>query len=137
MSEPLNPEVLEVAPGTAKDQLQGWIPDLSSDAEIVEAMDKAFSYRGDVTITRKDGTTTEGFVFDRRPGKSLASSFVRVIPTGTTDKVSIAYSDIAGLAFSGRDTAAGKSWEAWLKTYWQKKSAGEENIGLAPESLEG
>lgn len=136
MSDTLNPEVLEVAPGSAKDQLQGWIPGLSTEAEIFEAMDKAFSYRGDVTITRKDGSTIEGFVFDRRPGTNLQNSVVRVIPAGTMQKLSIPYADIAGLAFSGRDTAAGKSWEAWVKSYWQKKAAGEQNIGLAPESLE-
>jgi len=29
------------------------------------------------------------------------------------------------LEFSGRDTAAGKSWENWLRKYAQKKVAGE------------
>jgi hypothetical protein len=53
-----------------------------------------------------------------------------------TEKLSIAYSDIAGLAFTGRDTAAGKSWEAWVKKYWEKKAAGETNIALEPDSLE-
>ena len=38
----------------------------------------------------------------------------------------IPYSDIAALAFTGRDTAAGKSWEAWVKKYVEKKAAGEK-----------
>jgi hypothetical protein len=32
--------------------------------------------------------------------------------------------------------AAGKSWENWVRNYWQKKAAGEKNIGLRPENLE-
>ena len=48
----------------------------------------------------------------------------------------IAYADIAALAFSGRDTAAGKSWEAWVKKYWDKKEAGGGSLSLQPESLE-
>ena len=51
-------------------------------------------------------------------------------------QTSIAYSDIAALAFTGRDTAAGKSWDAWVKKYREKKAAGEKSIGLEPEKLE-
>jgi hypothetical protein len=50
--------------------------------------------------------------------------------------VLIAYSDIAALTFTGRDTAAGKSWEAWVKKYVENKAAGEKHIGLEPEALE-
>ena len=135
MSE-LDAEKLEVAPAVAKQQLEGWVPDLASNGEIQEAFDKAFNYRGDVTITRKDGSTLECFVFDRRPGKTLADSCVRVIPKASFEKLSIPYSEIAGLAFTGRDTAAGKSWEAWVRKYWEKKNAGETNIALAPEMLD-
>jgi hypothetical protein len=49
--------------------------------------------------------------------------------------VSIPYSDIAALKFSDRDPAAGKSWEAWVRKYWQKKVAGEE-AAIEPESLD-
>jgi hypothetical protein len=55
---------------------------------------------------------------------------------GTSQKISIPYSEIAGLAFSGRDTAAGKSFEAWVKKYWEKKAAGEKNIQIEPEKLD-
>ena len=76
------------------------------------------------------------YIFDRRPGKTLQDSFVRVYPRNVTDKLSIPYSGIAGLAFTGRDTAAGKSWEAWVKKYLAKKAAGETNIALEPDSLD-
>ena len=101
-----------------------------------EALEKAFDYRGDVTITRKGGNRVEGYIFDRRNGTTLADSVVRLIPQNSHEKITIPYSDIAALAFSGRDTAAGKSWEAWVKKYWERKAAGEKGIALEPESLE-
>jgi hypothetical protein len=132
----VNPDALEVAPGTAHEQLEGWIPQLATDEEIHIALEKAFDYRGDVTITRKDGTKIEGYLFDRRTGPTLKDSLVRLYPKTSTEKVSISYADIAALAFTGRDTAAGKSWEAWMKKYAAKKAAGETNIALEPEPLD-
>ena len=79
----------------------------------------------------------EGYIFDRRAGATLADSCVRLLPKGGTGKLAISYADIAGVSLSGRDTAAGKSWEAWLKKYWEKKAAGEKNIELTPENLDG
>jgi len=131
-----NPDALEVAPGFQHNELQGWIPKLASEEETRQALEKAFDYRGDVTLTLKDGSKVEGYIFDRRSGKSLRDSVVRIFPAGADEKRSIAYSDIAGLAFSGRDTAAGKSWEAWVRKYWEKRSAGEKNIGIQAETLE-
>jgi len=131
-----NPDALEVAPGTAHEQLEGWIPQLASDEEIRVALEKAFDYRGDVTITRKDGSKIEGYLFDRRGAATLKESVVRLYPKNSSEKISVAYSDIAALAFTGRDTAAGKSWEAWMKKYAAKKAAGEKNIALEPEPLD-
>jgi hypothetical protein len=127
---------LEHIAGREKENLEGWIPSLASDEEIREALEKAFDYRGDVTITLKDGRAINGYIFDRRTGATLATSAVRVIPATERTKLTIAYSDIAALAFSGRDTAAGKSFEAWVKKYWEKKAAGEKGIAIHPESLE-
>jgi hypothetical protein len=126
---------LEVAPGFKHEKLEGWVPELASDEEVRQALEKAFDYRGDVTITRKDGNKVEGYIFDRRTGKTLADSAVRLFPKDADQKVSIPYSEIAALAFSGRDTAAGKSFEAWVRKYWEKKAAGEKNIGIQAEDL--
>jgi hypothetical protein len=131
-----NPNELEVSPGFQHESLQGWVPELVSEPELREALEKAFDYRGDVTITRRDGTKLEGYIFDRVGGKTLDSSFVRVLPKNSNLRVKISYAEIAALAFSGRDTAAGKSWEAWVKKYWEKKGTGEGNLNLQPESLE-
>ena len=132
----LHPDELEIAPGAAHETLQGWIPELANEEELREALEKAFDYRGDVSVTKKDGSKVEGYIFDRVMGKSLADSFVRILPKDSNQRVKIAYADIAALAFTGRDTAAGKSWEAWVKKYWEKKEKGGEGLSLQPESLE-
>jgi hypothetical protein len=132
----LDPNKLEVAPGTAHQTIQGWVPELASENDLRIALEKAFDYRGDVTVTRKDGSKIEGYIFDRVTGGTLDSSFVRILPKETHQRVKIAYADIAALAFTGRDTAAGKSWEAWVKKYWESKAAGQPQAGIQPESLE-
>jgi len=131
-----NPEELEHAPGRERENLEGWIPQLAGDEEIRTALEKAFDYRGDVSITLKSGEKIDGYIFDRRSGKSLADSVIRLYPKSGNQKISISYADIGALAFTGKDTAAGKSWEAWMKKYEEKKAAGEKNIGLQPEELE-
>ena len=132
----LNPDALEVAPGTEHEQLEGWIPKLATEDEIRAALEKAFDYRGDVTITRKDGSKVEGYIFDRRSATTLKDSVVRLYPKNSNQKSSISYADIAALAFTGRDTAAGKSWEAWMKKYAAKRAAGETDLSLHPEPLD-
>jgi hypothetical protein len=135
MPKVANPDALEVAPGFEHAQLEGWIPELATDEEIRDALEKAFDYRGDVTITLKSGDKLEGYLFDRRTGPTLAQSTVRLFPKDSNVKRAVAYSDIAALVFSGRDTAAGKTFEAWVKKYWEKKAAGEKNIGIEAEAL--
>jgi hypothetical protein len=132
----LDPDSLELAPGTEHQNLEGWTPVLGSDAEVLDALEKAFDYRGDVTIQCKDGSVVEGYIFDRRTGASLAESWFRLFPKDSAEKRSIAYSEIAGLTFSGKDRAAGASWEAWVKKWNEKKAAGEKGFGLHPEALE-
>jgi hypothetical protein len=123
--------------GFAHENLEGWIPALSTDSEIREALEKAFDYRGDLTITLKSGAKIEGYLFDRKiKGPLLAECFVRLMPKDGADKVSVPYNEIAALAFTGRDTAAGKSFAAWVKKYNEKKAAGETNVGIDAEPLD-
>jgi len=133
---PLNPDTLEVAPGTVHESVQGWVPKLATEEELRVALEKAFDYRGDVTLTLKDNSKIEGYLFDRTAGSSLTTSFVRVLPKDSSQKLKICYAEIAALAFTGRDTAAGKSWEAWVGKYWEKKASGEGVLTLEPESLD-
>jgi hypothetical protein len=135
---PKNPaEDLENAPGTIHENLEGWIPSLASEQEVRAALEKAFDYRGDLTITLKSGEKIEGYIFDRKnDGATLADCNVRLIPKGRSERIRIPYSEIAALVFTGKDTAAGKSFEAWVRKYKEKKAAGEKNIGIESESLD-
>lgn len=133
---PNAPDALEVVPGAQREKLEGWIPELAKPEELRAALERAFGYRGDVLITRKDASQIEGYIFDRRNGHTLAESYVRLMPKNGGPKLSISYAEIAALAFTGRDMAAGRSWEAWVRQYWEKKAAGEKDISLQPEKLE-
>jgi hypothetical protein len=116
---------MEVAPGFVHEDLQGKIFDATPDT-----LEKAFDYRGDVTLTLRTGETVEGYIFDRRPDA------IRLFPKGNGVKRSVATSEILAVSFTGRDTAVGKSWEAWMKKYHEKKAAGEKDIQLVPENLD-
>ena len=93
-----NPDTLEIAPGHQREKLEGWIPSLATEMEIRHALEKAFDFRGDITITRKDGSKIEGYLFDRRSGLTLADSFVRIFEKASNQKVLISYADIGALA---------------------------------------
>lgn len=132
----MNPDELEVVPGFVHENLQGQTWPAETEEDLRTGLEKAFDYRGDVTITRRDGTVVEGYLFDRHSGVTLHDSYVRIMPQNSTEKLKIRYSEIGGIAFTGRDTASGKSWDAWVKKYLEKKAAGEKNIELVPENLD-
>jgi hypothetical protein len=106
---------------------QGSAVDLRSvpEADRKGAFDQAFDYRGDVTLTLADGSVLECYIFDRREGRTFAESTVRVMLSATGEKRTIGYPQIARLEFSGKDTAAGKTWENWVRRYVEKRLAGE------------
>jgi len=135
-SAAIDPDSLELAPGAVHEKLEGLVPSLANEEDVRKALEQAFDYRGDVSITRKDGSKIEGYIFDRSSGATLAGSFVRLLPKDGSPRMKISYAEIAALAFSGRDMAAGKSWENWVRHYWEKKAAGEQGISLQPEKLE-
>jgi hypothetical protein len=129
-------EALELAPGTHHDNLEGWIPELANENDLKTALEKAFDYRGDVTLTLKNGDRIEAYIFNRYTGSALADSYVQYFASNAPDKRKLSYADIARLEFSGKDRAAGKHWEAWVKSYNERKAAGEKGIALHPEALE-
>jgi hypothetical protein len=129
-------EALELAPGTEHEKLEGWVPELAKESDLRAALEKAFDYRGDVMITLKSGDRIEAYIFNRLPGKTLADSFVQYFTPSAPEKRKLSYADIARLEFSGKDRAAGKHWEDWVKAYNDRKAAGEKGIALHPEALE-
>ncbi|MGA2673887.1 MAG: hypothetical protein ABSE99_11735 [Terracidiphilus sp.] len=129
-------EALELAPGSEHENLEGWVPTLAGDDNLRQALEKAFDYRGDVTLTLKSGERIEAYIFNRKTGPTLAESYVHYFTPSAPEKRKVSYAEIARLEFSGKDRAAGKHWEDWVKKYNERKAAGETNIALAPEALE-
>ncbi len=135
-------EALELAPGTEHENLEGWVPELATDDDLRQALGKALDYRGDVTLTLKSGERREApekieaFIFNCHNGPTLAESWVQYYTPSAPEKRKISYTEIVRIEFSGKDRAAGKHWEDWVKAYNAKKAAGETSIGLAPELLE-
>jgi len=136
VENPVNVDELEVVDGRAYENLEGWIPALASEADIQNALEKAFDYRGDISLTFKSWETVEAYIFNRQTGKSLADSYIQYFASNAPEKRRATYADIARLEFTGKDRAAGKQWEAWIKKYTEKKAAGETNIALHPEALD-
>jgi len=135
-------EALELAPGAEHENLEGWVPTLANDEDLRQALDKAFDYRGDVTLTLKNGERgeapekIEAYIFNRHTGATLADSWVQYYSPNAPEKRKVSYAEIARIEFSGKDRAAGKHWEDWVKAYNEKKAAGEKGIALEPEALE-
>jgi hypothetical protein len=129
-------ESLELAPGAEHEKLEGWVPELASEDDLRNALEKAFDYRGDVTITTKSGERIEAYIFNRHTGNALADSYVQYFAPNVATKQKLSYGDISRLEFSGKDRAAGKHWEDWVKAYNERKAAGERNIGLHPDKID-
>jgi len=129
-------ESLELAPGTARGNLEGWIPDLATEDELRQALEKALDYRGDITLTLKSGARIEAYIFNCQNGSTLADSYADYFAPDAPDKRRVSYAEIARIEFTGKDRAAGKQWEDWLKKYKERKAAGEKGIALAPEALD-
>ncbi|MGA9668645.1 MAG: hypothetical protein WBQ94_05510 [Terracidiphilus sp.] len=129
-------DALEVAPGFERANLEGWIPEFASEEDVRQALEKAFDYRGDVTLTLKNGERIEAYVFNRLSGTTLADSYVQYFTPKAPEKRKVSYAEIARVEFSGKDRAAGKHWEDWVAKYNERKAAGEKNIALVPEALD-
>jgi hopanoid biosynthesis associated radical SAM protein HpnH len=99
--------------------------------KLADGIEQAFDYRGDVTVTLRTGERLEGYIFDR----DRAASRMRIL-NKTGQRVTVTYADVAQLSFTGRDMADGRSWEAWIKKYAERKAAGEKNIELVPEAID-
>jgi hypothetical protein len=121
MTQPASDSTEKIKSVLEEQSLEKWAPSLSNKQELYDALDKAFDYRGDITITLRDGKKIVAYVFNREP--KAPEPFIEVYPADQDQKVKIHYKDVAGLAFTGIDTAAGKSWAVWM----EKQKAKEGN----------
>ena len=94
--------------------------------DLISQIEKAFDYRGDVTLSLKGGRSMVGFIFNReaKGSKRCPEAFLEIMPSGTSEKLLIKYSEVSSIDFTGEDTAAGKSWEDWMAKEEAKKKAG-------------
>ena len=93
--------------------LEGWIPEPGEHMTVGEIVESAFEYRGDVTVDRLDGTANLGYLFNRNA--TGTGPFAEMFEAQTGVRIVIPYADIKNIRFTGKDTAAGKSYEAWLR----------------------
>ena len=98
--------------GEVVGSLEGRVFQPASFAELAEAVELAFDYRGDVTVSLKSGESLFGYLFNRQVSGS--DSYLEVFPSDSAEAQRIRYDQIATIAFTGEDTATGKSWEAWV-----------------------
>lgn len=115
--------------------LQGMITTAEDRRALAAALEQAFDYRGDVTLTLNSGETVTGYIFDRRAGETLEAGSVRLLPAAGGPKVTVRYGDIARLEFTGKDAAHGKTFENWIKRYAEARMKGQK-AGIESESLD-
>lgn len=100
--------------------------DRTDPAAFEAALEAARDYRGDVTVELKGGAVVEGFLYDRKSGATEADRRIRLLPKDGSPRQAISEASIAAIAFTGKDAAAGKTWENWVKRYAEKRLAGEK-----------
>lgn len=98
----------------------------ASPAELAEAIELAFDYRGDVTIELTSGERLEGYVFNRSTGGPAPA--LELFPADAPGVRHVLYSDIRSVAFTGEDTATGKSWETWVAKKESERRAEVERV---------
>jgi len=113
------------------DSLEGAVFTFQSEADRIEAIDKAFDYRGDVSITLHN-EVIEGYMFNR--DASARPPRVEVFIKGSDEPRIIPYADIVAIAFTGKDTANGKSWDAWVSKKESERKAEADRIRAEAEA---
>ena len=98
----------------------------ASFAELAEAVELAFDYRGDVTVSLQSGESLNGYLFNRQVSGS--DSYLEMFPSNSSDARRIRYDQIASIAFTGKDTATGKSWETWIAKKDSERRAEVERV---------
>ena len=105
---------------TEEATLEGWVP--GPDVPVTELVERAFDYRGNVTIERVDGTEVVGYLFNR--DERATAPFVQAFDLDGAGPITIPYAAIRTIRFTGRDTAAGNSYAAWLERKAAAKARG-------------
>jgi len=111
--------------------LEGAVFTFQSDADRIEGIDKAFDYRGDVSITLRN-EQIEGYIFNR--DAKATPPRIEVFIKGSNEPRIIPYADITAIAFTGKDTADGKSWDAWVNKKESERQTEADRIKAEAEA---
>ena len=107
--------------------LEGWMPEIGPSLSLDEIIDKAFDYRGNVTVVKVDGSQAEGYLFNRNADAAIP--FVQMFDVNGAGPHTIPYREIRTIRFTGRDTAAGNSYAAWLRAKEAARSGSTRPAG--------
>ena len=110
---------------TIETSFEGWVPEPG--VPLAEIVEKAFDYRGNVTLQRQDGSVVIGYVFNRVA--DAAEPYLQMIDADGGGPFRIRYADILTIRFTGKDPAAGNSFAAWL----ERKAAAKAEGRPAPQ----
>ena len=100
--------------------LEGWVPQINDYTSLHEVVDFAFDYRGNTTVVKTDGSEVVGYIFNRNA--DVPEPFIQLFDEQGNGPFSIPYRDIATIKFTGKDTAAGNSWKAWVERKEKEKA---------------
>jgi hypothetical protein len=108
-------------PNDERGPLEGWEPAVGVEVSLEQVVERAFDYRGDVTVVRQDGSEVIGYLFNRNA--EVARRFVQMFDRAGEGPLTIPYAEIRTIRFTGKDTAAGRSYEAWLRRKTERPTA--------------
>jgi len=114
------------APSSDTQNLEGRVFRPANDAERGQAVEVAFDYRGDVTLELASGETVTGYIFNRN--SAVSPPTLQIFPKDRPGSRVIPYADVRAIAFTGEDTASGKSWESWVQKKESERKAEAERI---------
>ena len=117
--------------------LEGWVPQINAYTSLREVVDFAFDYRGNTTVVKTDGKEVVGYIFNR--AADAPEAFLQLFDEQGDGPFTIPYRDIATIKFTGKDTAAGNSWKAWVERKEKEKekalrasASGADRLGRDP-----
>ena len=120
--------------------LEGWVPQINDYMSLQEVVEFAFDYRGNTTVVKGDGSEIVGYIFNRN--SEAPEPFIQLFDERGDGPFNIPYRDIATIKFTGKDTAAGNSWKAWVERREKEKAlrgtaSGADRLGSDPGSHGG
>ena len=120
--------------------LEGWAPEIGEYLTLAEVVEFAFDYRGNTTVVKTDGTELVGYLFNRNA--SAPQPFIQMFDEAGDGPITIPYAEVATIKFTGKDTAGGNSWKAWVERREREKAEkaaalGTERSGRNPDPHRG